>query len=145
MATTYMTTWEVNEEEFHDLTNYIHQNIYAFQHGENQDLKVEVVGYISNEPGIIYDFVNCYSFTESEIAAWKKILIKFGAKDVHIEIDTIQRTMTMQVFFEKKASDTKTSYFCSLYKLLAVWSYIPTFVWAYAGLVAWNKERYLLL
>ena len=145
MASAYMTTWPVDQKAFDDLLLYIKQNVYAFKHGQNQDLEVQFVGLITNEPGMIVDIVNCYSFDEREIDSWKKILTKFGASDVQVSIDAMQRVMTLHIYYEKQKKATEKTSFCSPYKLLAPVRYVPTFVWAFISLVIWNPQRYLML
>lgn len=145
MASAYMTTWTVDQKAFDDLLLYIKQNVYAFKHGQNQDLEVQFVGFITNEPGMIVDLINCYSFDEREIDSWKTILTKFGASHVQVSIDAMQRVMTLHIYYEKQNKATEKTSFCSPYKLLTPVRYVPTFVWAFISLVLWNPQRYLML
>lgn len=139
-----LISWELTENlrrEFDDLEKYANTQIYAFQHGENADIKLRRVGYISSDPGIIFDIENVFSFTQQEISAWTELFIDYGASDVQIGLDSTNRTISIFVHFIAKKEQKKTNSNV-VYKLLALPSYIPTFIWAYLGLILWNPSRY---
>lgn len=139
-----LISWELTESlrrEFEDLENYAKNQIYAFQHGENADIKLKRIGYISSDPGVIFDIENVFSFTQEEIGAWTVMFKDYGASDVQVGLDSTNRTITIFVHFEGKKEDKKSNRNV-VYKLLALPSYIPGFIWAYLGLILWNPTRY---
>ena len=125
-----LTGWEVDEDSFKAITEFTKNNLYAFKHNENEDMEVKFVGYISDEPGIIYDITNVYSFTEHEIAAWKTIFTNYGASKVDIGIDTLNKIITIYVYYNPKTMKKSTKKWpCSSF--FSVFTYIPTFVYVY--------------
>ena len=139
-----LTSWELTDElesNFNDLIKYAKRNLYAFRHGDNQDLQLEFRGYISNEPGVIIDVVNCFSFTQSEIEAYKTLFLNYGADNVRVGMDTVTRTITIYIYYNGRKEPKKGTISVG-YKLLTLPRYIPAFCWIYFLLVLWNPDRY---
>ncbi len=140
----HLSNWDIDESLFQDLIKHVQDHLYPFKHHANQDIELCVVGYVSNEPGIIFEIINVYEFTEKEISAWKHILMAYGADKVDIGIDTLNKTLTLNVYINPK-KETKKSSDWKIYKLFAWLLYIPTFVWVYCLLLLWNPIRYNLI
>lgn len=139
-----LISWELTEtlrREFDELEKYASDKLYAFQHGDNVDIKLTRVGFISSDPGIIFDIQNVFSFTQKEIEAWVQLFKDYGATDVDVGIDSTERTITIFVHFTTKR-EGKNSNSGIVYKLFSVYNYIPTFIWVYFSLVVWNPARY---
>ena len=140
----HLAYWDIDENAFNDLTNHLQQHLYPFKHHSNQDIELKVVGFISNEPGIIYEIVNVYEFSESEIRAWKHILTSYGAHRVELGIDTLNKALTINVYFSPK-KDRKKSSDARGYKVCSWYQYVPNFIWIYCLLLLWNPTRYNLI
>ena len=139
-----LISWELTESlkrEFDELEKYASDQLYAFQHGDNIDISLTRIGFISSDPGVIFDIKNVFSFTQQEIEAWTEIFKDYGATDVHIGIDSTDRTITIFVHFTSKREGKKTNSGI-VYKLISLPSYIPTFIWVYFCLILWNPTRY---
>lgn len=140
----HLSNWDIDESAFDDLTRHVKEHLYPFKHSSNQDIELQVVGYISNQPGIIYEILNVYAFSESEINAWKHVLTSYGAHNVQIGVDTMNKVVTMNVYYAPKKEKKRNTGFSS-YKVCAWYKYIPTFFWIYLLLVLWNPTRYNLM
>ena len=74
----YLLSWDLTEDlkqSYDNLYKHASHQLYAFKHGDNDNLELNFQGYISNEPGIILDITNCFSFTQSEIEAYKTVYV----------------------------------------------------------------------
>jgi len=140
----HLAYWDIDENAFHDLTNHLRQHLHPFKHNSNQDIELKVVGYISNQPGIIYEIINIYEFSESDLRAWKHILTSYGADHVELGIDTLNKTLTINVYINPKKDIRKTSS-SNIYKVCSWYKYIPNFIWIYCLLLLWNPSRYNLI
>ena len=137
----HLANWDIDESAFEELTKHVKKHLDPFKHSSNQDIELQVVGYISSQPGIIYEIVNVYEFSQSEIDAWKHILNSYGADHVEIGIDTMNKVLTMNVYYEPK-KEKKIYSGDNSYKICAWYRYIPNFVWIYFVLLLWNPTRY---
>jgi len=142
----HLSSWKIDEVAFEALTNHACKHIYPFKWGQNQDIEMQTLGYVTNRPGIIYEITNVYRFDEKEIEAWKHVFRGYGAEEVFIEIDTVNRSMMITVHFDPETRmDKKKSIMSNLYKLPSLFAYVPNFLWFYALLAAWKPQRYGLL
>ena len=88
--------------------------------------------------------INVYEFSESELSAWKHILTSYGAHRVELGIDTLNKALTINVYFNPK-KDRKKSSDARGYKVCSWYQYVPNFIWIYCLLLVWNPTRYNLI
>ena len=142
----YLLSWNLTEElklSYDSLHKHASDQLYAFKHGENDNLELHFQGYISNQPGIILDITNCFSFTQKEIEAYKTVFLDYGASKVEIGMNAMARTVTIYIYYHPK-KEQKSTGFTSVYKMFALQKYIPLFVWVYLLLIIWKPNRYTL-
>lgn len=142
----YLLSWDLTEDlkqSYDNLYKHASHQLYAFKHGDNDNLELNFQGYISNEPGIILDITNCFSFTQSEIEAYKTVFLDYGASKVEIGMNAMSRTVTIYIYYYPK-KEQKNASFTSVYKMFSWQKYIPLFVWIYLLLIIWKPNKYLL-
>ena len=106
-----LISWELNEtlrREFDELENYASNQLYAFQHGDNIDIKLNRVGFISSDPGIIFDIQNVFSFTQKEIEAWITLFKDYGADSLSNSDLTLQQKHEIQKMFNNNNNINKS-------------------------------------
>lgn len=139
-----LVNWEIDEQAFEKLTEHARKHLYPFKWGDNQDIDLDVLGYVSNTPGIIYEISNVYNFSESEMSAWQHVFKGYGAHEVDLDLDTLNRSIVITVYFDPNNLAQKKTTSSVLYKIVGCINYIPNFIWFYGLLALWNPQRYML-